>query len=122
MNANRKGKVGERELAGVLRDFGFTGARRGQQRSGLDQSDVVGLPGWHVECKRVETLNVWRAFAQAQRDAPVGTAPLVAMRRNKSPWLVALDLRTFLAILATLASLAPASGSSPPGSDPPPSA
>lgn len=97
--SKRRGKVGERELAEVLREAGFAGARRGQQRSGLDQADVIGLPGWHVECKRTETLNVWRAFEQAARDAPAGEAPLVATRRDRSPWLVVLRLDRFLSLL-----------------------
>ena len=40
-----KGKRGERELAGILRDYGYD-TRRGQQFCGSDGSaDVVGLPG-----------------------------------------------------------------------------
>ena len=51
-----KGKRGERELAGILRDYGYD-TRRGQQFCGSDGSaDVVGLPGIHIECKRVEKL------------------------------------------------------------------
>jgi hypothetical protein len=100
MNSRSKGKRGELELSAVLREFGWD-ARRGQQRSGLDQADVIdGPPGWHLECKRVENLNVWKAFEQAQRDCPDGSQPLVAMRRNRSPWLAVIDLRVLLALLA----------------------
>ena len=53
--SRNKGKVGERELAAALRAEGFESARRGQQYSGSETSaDVVGLPGIHIECKRVE--------------------------------------------------------------------
>lgn len=106
--AKRRGKVGERELAELLRRWGYE-ARRGQQRSGLDQADVVGLPGWHIECKRVEALNVWEAFGQATRDAQAAqdrsgspVAPLVAARRDRSPWLAVVRLDDFLALLAAV--------------------
>ena len=95
----RRGAEGERELAGVLREFGWN-AKRGQQRSGLEQADVVdGPPGWHFECKRTEALNVWSAFAQASRDRQPGEVPVVATRRNNSPWLAVLDLRTLLRLV-----------------------
>ena len=49
-----KGKRGERELAGRLRDHGYD-CRRGQQFCGASgDADVTGLPGIHIECKRVE--------------------------------------------------------------------
>lgn len=61
-----KGKRGERELAGILRDYGYD-TRRGQQFCGSDGSaDVVGLPGIHIECKRVEKLNLLEAMEQAK--------------------------------------------------------
>ena len=108
--AKRRGKVGERELAELLRRWGFA-AKRGQQRSGLDQADVIGLPGWHIECKRVESLNVWAAFGQAARDAQAAqdrgegeVAPLVAARRDRSPWLAVVRLEDFLALLVAAAN------------------
>lgn len=99
--SRNKGKVGERELAVVLRSHGYRNARRGQQRSGLDQADVVdGPPGWHLECKRVESLNVHRAFAQATTDAPPGAVPMVATRKNGSEWLAVVELDVLLALIA----------------------
>ena len=39
-----KGKRGERELAGILRDYGYN-CRRGQQYCGTSgDADVIGLP------------------------------------------------------------------------------
>ena len=56
-----KGKRGERELAGKLRDHGYD-CRRGQQFCGISgDADVIGLPGIHIECKRVERLNLQEA-------------------------------------------------------------
>ena len=58
VDSRNKGKVGERELAKKLREYGFE-ARRGQQYCGADGSaDVVGLEGVHIECKRTERLSL----------------------------------------------------------------
>ena len=52
-NSRRKGASGERELAKKLREYGYE-ARRGQQYCGSNgDADVVGIPGIHIECKRL---------------------------------------------------------------------
>lgn len=69
MNSNNKGKNGERELATILREYGYD-SRRGQQYCGSNgDADVVGLPGVHIECKRVERLNIYDAIEQSKNDA-----------------------------------------------------
>lgn len=61
-NSRRKGASGERELAKKLREYGYE-ARRGQQYCGSNgDADVVGIPGIHIECKRVEALNIEKAM------------------------------------------------------------
>lgn len=70
MNSRRKGKVGEREFAALLREHGFD-ARRGQQfAGGTDSPDVVSdaLAWLHVEVKRVQNLNLTDACVQAEGD------------------------------------------------------
>lgn len=90
MNSKRKGAAGERELAGKLRDYGFA-ARRGQQYCGANgDADVIGLPGIHIECKRVERLNLYDAMAQAQKDALPGEIPAVFHRRDRCDWQVTM--------------------------------
>lgn len=96
-----KGKVGEREVAEIIKQFGWP-ARRGQQRSGVDQADVIdGPPGWHFEVKRTERLNLHKAVAQAKRDAPKGDAPVVVTRRNMGQWLAVVDFALLLDLIAT---------------------
>ncbi len=91
-NSREKGARGERELAGVLRDFGYE-TRRGQQYSGANgDADVVGLPGIHIECKRVERLNLYDAIAQAKHDARDGEIPCVFHRKNDCKWLVTMEI------------------------------
>ena len=89
MNSKRKGKRGELELAKKLQEYGFN-TRRGQQYSGLGGDDVVGLEGIHIECKRVERLNVYDAVKQACKDAEADELPAVFWRKNKEQWLVTM--------------------------------
>lgn len=92
MNSRDKGARGERELASVLNSYGYF-CRRGQQYSGANgDPDVVGLPGIHIECKRVERLNLTDAMIQAKRDARDGEIPAVFHRRNREEWLVTMRL------------------------------
>ena len=93
-----KGKRGERELAGILRDYGYD-CRRGQQYCGSNgDADVVGLPGIHIECKRAEKLNLYDAIFQSKRDAKTGEIPVVMHRKNNCEWLVTLPLEWFIEI------------------------
>lgn len=95
-NGRQKGKKGELELAHILRDYGYD-TRRGQQYCGANgDADVVGLPGVHVECKRVERLNLEDAVAQAKRDARPGEMPVVMHRRNRGQWLVTMPLENWM--------------------------
>lgn len=107
VNSRTKGKRGELELRDVLREEGWVHAQRGQQRSGLEQADVVGGPeGIHFEVKRVERLDLRGAVAQARQDAGEGELPVVAHRRDRErDWLVTLDLRAFLRAVALLEQL-----------------
>lgn len=99
MNSRQKGAAGERELAEKLREYGYQ-ARRGQQFSGANgDADVVGLPGYHIECKRVEKLNIDEAMAQSVRDARENEVPIVCHRKNRKDWLVTIRLEDFMEVL-----------------------
>lgn len=92
MNSRQKGARGERELASKLREYGYD-TRRGQQYSGANgDADVVGLPEIHIECKRVEHLNLYDAMSQSCRDAREGETPVVMHRKNDCDWLVTMRL------------------------------
>lgn len=96
MNSRNKGAAGERELAAVLREYGFD-ARRGQQYCGANgDADVVGLPGVHIECKRVEKLNIDNAIEQAISDSKDNEMPAVFHRKNRKKWLVTISLEDFM--------------------------
>lgn len=95
-NSRRKGAEGERELANRLKDYGYD-CRRGQQYCGANgDADVVGLPGIHIECKRVEKLNLYDAMAQSVSDAREGETPAVFHRKDRCEWLVTIRLDDFM--------------------------
>jgi Holliday junction resolvase len=92
MNSRQKGAAGERELAKKLREYGYE-CRRGQQYCGTNgDADVIGLPGIHIECKRVERLNIDDAMLQAIRDRREGEYPAVFHRKNNGKWMVTMLL------------------------------
>ena len=98
INSKDKGARGEVELAHILQQHGYS-ARRGQQYSGANgDADVIGLPKIHIECKRVERLNLYDAMAQSIHDARDGEIPVVMHRRNNAKWLITLHLDDFMEI------------------------
>ena len=96
-SSQRKGAEGERELAAILRGYGYDIERGGSLSFG-DVPDLVGVPGLQIECKRVERLNVPEAMQQAIRDSERFHDGLPALfhRRNRQPWLVTLRLEDFM--------------------------
>lgn len=97
INSRSKGKKGELELAKKLRDYGYD-CRRGQQYCGANgDADVIGLPGIHIECKRVERLDLYGAMAQAIADSRC-KMPVVMHRKNHCDWLVTMRLTDWVQI------------------------
>ena len=96
MNSKAKGGRGERELAAKLHEYGFDTHRGQQFKGGVDSPDVYGLPGVHIECKRVEKLNISNSMSQAVRDAAGQKIPAVFHRRNREEWLVTMKLDNWM--------------------------
>ncbi len=91
-----KGTRGEQEIATAYREAGHD-ARRVPNSGGLDtKGDVVGVPTVHIEVKRAEALQLWKALKQAADEAPAGAVPALHFRRNNSEWYVAVPLDDFL--------------------------
>ena len=98
INSKRKGAAGERELAKKLNEYGFS-TRRSVQYNGKaedGQADLVGLPHIHIECKRVEKLNLYDAMTQAKHDSKHGELPTVFHRKNNCEWLVTMRLEDWM--------------------------
>lgn len=97
INSKQKGKRGELEIVRALKNYGYD-ARRTAQYCGNtgDAADVVGLPGIHIEVKRVERLNLSETMTQAIRDAKAGLMPAVFHRRSNAPWMVTMRLEDWI--------------------------
>ena len=95
--SQRKGRAGELELAQLLQAHGYD-VQPGRAQSYGEVPDLSGLPGVHIEVKRVERLNVTAAMAQAERDSERfhDGLPAVFHRRNRQEWLVTMRLPDWL--------------------------
>jgi hypothetical protein len=96
INSKQKGARFERSLASKFREYGFD-ARRTNQYCGNtgDASDVVGLPGIHIEAKHQERMQLYDWMAQAKRDAEnggKGYLPTVFHKKNNAEILVTMTL------------------------------
>ena len=97
INSKQKGARFERLLASKFREYGYDDARRTAQYCGNtgDASDVVGLPGIHVEAKHQEKMCLYDWMAQAIRDAEAGGGgklPAVFHKKNNADILVTMTL------------------------------
>lgn len=83
----------------MLREHGYEIERGGSLSFG-EVPDLVGLPGVHIEVKRVERLNVDEAMNQAIRDAEKfrDGIPALFHRRNRHPWLVTMRLEDWMGL------------------------
>ncbi len=94
VNSKQKGARFERLLASRFRDYGYQ-ARRTAQYCGNtgDASDVIGLPGIHIEAKHQERMQLYEWMAQAKRDSEgTGRIPVVFHKKNNAEILVTMEL------------------------------
>ena len=101
VNSKQKGARFERELAGIFKALGYSDARRTAQYCGNtgDASDVVGLPGIHIEAKHQETMRLYEWIEQAKRDAEAGgnnALPAVFHKKNRAEILVTMRFEDWL--------------------------
>ena len=100
-NSRDKGARGEREFASYLRAHGYEARRGVQYQGGPDSEDVThNIPGVHLEVKRVERLELHRAYKQACDDAAAAdTVPVVAYRSSRKPWMAILSFDDLIKLL-----------------------
>lgn len=75
--SQRKGSGGERELATILRGYGYEVGRGGSLSFG-EVPDLIGLPGIHIEVKRVGRLNLhggWDKLSETPPASVMGNPP-----------------------------------------------
>ena len=102
VNSKQKGARFERLLASLFRQYGYE-ARRTAQYCGNtgDASDVIGLPGIHIEAKHQERMQLYDWMAQAKRDAHAGgenRLPAVFHKKNNCEILVTMEFEDFMKI------------------------
>lgn len=101
INSKQKGARFERQLASKFREHGFSDSRRTAQYCGNtgDASDVVGLPGIHVEAKHQERMQLYDWIEQAKRDSEgTGNIPAVFHKKNNAEILVTMQFEGFMKI------------------------
>ena len=93
-----KGKVGEREIAALIREHtGWDVQRRVRQHDG--DSDLVGVPGWAVEVKRHAAsprgqIGAW--WRQTVEQA-TGLLPVLFFRSDRDSWRAVWPVAVHLA-------------------------
>lgn len=98
INSKQKGARFERHLASLFREYGYD-ARRTAQYCGNtgEASDVVGLPGLHIEAKHQEQMRLYEWMSQAKRDSEgTGRLPAVFHKKNNAGILVTMTLEDFM--------------------------
>ena len=106
MNGRRskaKGARGELEVRDLFRQYGYTAERGGGAQGdggGAQRPDVVhNLPGYHIECKRVEAYAVVnRGYNQARKDAGPDLEPALFARSDREEWLVTISAEHFFSL------------------------
>ena len=100
VNSKQKGARFERLLASKFREYGYE-ARRTAQYCGNtgDASDVIGLPGIHIEAKHQEQMRLYDWIGQAKRDAVGnGNLPAVFHKKNNAEILVTMALDDWMTL------------------------
>ena len=92
INSKQKGARFERLLANKLKDKGFECRRTAQYCGNTgDASDVVGLPGIHIEAKHQERMQLYEWMEQAIRDSKGSkNMPTVFHKKNNADILVTM--------------------------------
>jgi hypothetical protein len=98
--SRNKGARFEREAAAAFRRA-FPDARRGlaQTRSGGESADVIGVPGYWIECKVGARPNPLAALRQAENNSN-GDIPVAVCKVDRETPTVTLPLADFIALLS----------------------
>ena len=88
-----KGQRGERELFGLLSEYLGAIVKRNLMQSAWGGADTLDIPGWAIEVKRQETLNLKSWWAQTVNQAALHRRkPILFYRQSRNPWRACIDL------------------------------
>lgn len=87
-----KGQRGERELLRWMeKRFSLGRLKRNHQQSDIGGADCIDIPGYAIEVKRQETLEIPAWWEQTKQQALAAEAfPILAYRQNRRKWLFCL--------------------------------
>lgn len=97
--SKRKGADGENEVRDLIREHGWEGAHRNFMSGAAGGGDLAdALPDWHIEAKRVEMLELHKAWRQADEGKRPTDSILVVHRGNNQPWLATVLLTDLIGL------------------------
>lgn len=96
-----KGARGELAVIDILKAHGYHGARRNWMSGGMGGSDIVnGIPGFGIEVKVQERMNIWACLAQCENAAAATETPTLVFRRNGVRFWAAIPFEDLLGLVA----------------------
>lgn len=104
MRSRRRGANGEREFRDKLREYGIETNRTPNSGGLFLKGDLQGWPGYCVEVKRQERLNIHAALKQVEGDRTPEQRGIVAFRRNGEDWHIAMPFDQFMEALGYVKS------------------
>lgn len=108
-NSRQKGARGEREAAKVWSYlFPHLDSKRGQQRSGLEQADVVDVcDDFHIEVKRYQKFAIWKFILQIRRDKKENQIGVLQYRPDgDTDWQVSVSMKDLIPFARKIVELA----------------
>jgi hypothetical protein len=87
-----KGASAERELFALLSDNLGVVVKRNLSQTRGGGADTLDIPGWAIEVKRVEKLNITAWWQQAQDQAGTNRRPILFYRASRQPWKAVVRL------------------------------
>ncbi len=95
-----KGDRGELQVVHLFTDRGYVAHRTAQVDGSLSADVIVkGLDRFHFEVKLHARIGAFRFWDQALEDAGAEKTPVLFMREDAAPWLVAVDSEFFFWLL-----------------------
>ena len=90
--SRNKGANYERQVANLFNQAGYPEAQRGlgQCRDAGEVSDVTGVPGLWIECKKHRLVSIPAAMKQAQDACPADQTPIVVSMNDRDQTLVTM--------------------------------
>lgn len=84
----------------VGKDMDLQGREIGQQGTDVKMSaEAKVLIPYDIECKAVESLNIWSALEQAESNTGPGRIPLLVFKRNRSKIYAVIELSKLLYVM-----------------------